>query len=94
MEEALRADNVELPAGRIESRQRYFIARVDRSFREPSDFNNLVLSKGNGADLVRLGDVARVEKAAEEEKTVFRRKQSRWWVSGSSNRAKPTPWMS
>ncbi|MCR9255092.1 MAG: efflux RND transporter permease subunit [Alphaproteobacteria bacterium] len=73
VEEALRADNVELPAGRIESRQRYFIARVDRSFRQPSDFNNLVLSKGEGADLVRLGDVARIEKAAEEEKTLFRR---------------------
>jgi len=73
VEEALRADNVELPAGRIESRSRYFIARVDRSFRQPSDFNNLVLSKGDGADLVRLGDVARIEKAAEEEKTVFRR---------------------
>lgn len=73
VEDALRADNVELPAGRIESKQRYFIARVDRSFRQPSDFKSLVLSKGEGADLVRLGDVARIEKAAEEERTLFRR---------------------
>jgi multidrug efflux pump len=72
VENALRADNVELPAGSIESSERLFTARVERSFRTEEDFRNLVLSRGEEGYLVRLGDVARVEKAAVEERTLFR----------------------
>ncbi len=72
VENALRADNVELPAGSIESSERLFTARVERNFRTEEDFRNLVLSRGNDGYLVRLGDVARVEKAAVEERTLFR----------------------
>ena len=65
VEKALRQENVELPAGVLESKERVFRARVDRSFKKPEDFKRLVLAEGlnlNGqAYLVRLEDVARVE---------------------------------
>ncbi len=72
VEEALRADNVELPAGSIESEARNFTARVVRGFRTADDFAELVLARGDDGYLIRLGDVARVEKAAEETRTTFR----------------------
>jgi len=72
IEQALRAENVELPAGDIESNTMQFVARIERSFRTPEDFNNLVLGKGDDDYLIRLGDVARVEKGLEEDRTMFR----------------------
>lgn len=79
VEEALRANNLELPAGVLESDERIFRARVDRQFKAPEDFNQLVLAEGqddNGNGyLVRLGDVARVELGLVEERTFFRGNQ-------------------
>jgi len=72
IEDALRRENVELPAGSIESRARQFTVRLERSFREPEDFARLVLAKGDDGYLVRLGDVARVGREAAETRTFFR----------------------
>ncbi len=73
VENALRAANVELPAGSIESRDRQFTVRVQRNFRNPGDFAGLVLARGDEAGyLVRLGDVARVERSPAENRTFFR----------------------
>ncbi|MTW22458.1 efflux RND transporter permease subunit [Allochromatium palmeri] len=72
VEEALRAENLELPAGEVESIDRQFSVRVDRAFNTPDDFARLVLKRGEGGYLVRLGDVARVERGTEEERTFFR----------------------
>ena len=72
IERALRAENVELPAGSIESRQRQFTVRLHRNFQTPDDFASLVLAKGDSGYLVRLGDVARVERSAAETRTFFR----------------------
>ncbi|MBK8908562.1 MAG: efflux RND transporter permease subunit [Rhodospirillales bacterium] len=72
VEDALRADNVELPAGSIESRERQLTVRVQRTFRTPEDFQQLVLGQGDGGYLVRLGDVARVERGAVEDRTFLR----------------------
>ncbi|MEJ2592196.1 MAG: efflux RND transporter permease subunit, partial [Candidatus Thiodiazotropha sp.] len=72
VEKALRAGNVELPAGSIDSDSRIFTVRVDRSFHNADDFARLVLARGSDGYLVRLGEVARVEKGAEETRTFFR----------------------
>jgi multidrug efflux pump len=72
VERALRAENVELPAGSIESSQRQFTVRLNRTFRTADDFARLVLAKGDSGHLVRLGDVARVERTAAETRTFFR----------------------
>ncbi len=72
VENALRAENVELPAGSLESEERLFKARVERSFKDPKDFGRLVLARGESGHLVRLGDVARIEKGVEEDRIMFR----------------------
>lgn len=71
IESALRSENVELPAGSIESEEVQFTARIERGYRTPEDFQKLVIAKSDNY-LVRLGDVARVEKAAIEKRTFFR----------------------
>lgn len=72
VETALRDENVELPAGSIESSDRQFTVRLARVFRDADQFRNLVIGRGNDGYLVRLGDVARVERGAEEDRTMFR----------------------
>ena len=72
VEAALRAENLELPAGSVESIDRELTVRLDRSFRTADDFARLVLAQGIDGYLVRLGDVARVELGTEEDRTLFR----------------------
>lgn len=72
IEQALRSENIESPAGSLESVNRTFTVRIDRSFRTPADFENLVLSQSASGDLVRLRDVARVERGTEEDRNMFR----------------------
>ena len=72
IEAALRAENVELPAGNIESKDRIFTVRTKRQFKTPEDFANLVLKKGDDGYLVRLGEIATVELAPEETRNLFR----------------------
>ncbi len=72
VESALRRENVELPAGSIESQTRDFTLRVMRGYQRAEDFAKITLSKGNDGYLVRLGDVARVERASSEPRAYFR----------------------
>ncbi|HEY0662346.1 MAG TPA: efflux RND transporter permease subunit [Lysobacter sp.] len=72
IENALRAENVELPAGRIESAERDFTLRVARGYEKPEDFAQIPLAKGADGYVVRLGDVARVELASAERRAYFR----------------------
>jgi multidrug efflux pump len=72
VENALRTQNVELPAGRLEAPDQNVTLRVDRPFTTPDQFRQLVVSRGEGGYLVRLGDVARVELGAENPYAAFR----------------------
>lgn len=72
VEQALRAENLELPAGTLESDEILFRARVDRHFKQPEDFSSLVVAKGDDGYLVRLADIARVELGVIEDRTFFR----------------------
>ncbi len=72
VEQALRSENVELPAGRLESQDRDFVLRVQRNYLDAADFAQLVIAKGEGGHLVRLGEVARVERASAERRAYFR----------------------
>lgn len=71
VEAALQNENVEVPAGSIESAQRDFTLRVERSYLKPEDFAKLPLNKGEGGYVVRLGDVARVELSSAERRAYF-----------------------
>lgn len=72
VEQALRAENVELPAGKIESATRSFTLRLGRAFLTSEDFSKIVIKRGADDYLIRLGDIARVERGTEEDRTFFR----------------------
>ena len=72
IEDALRAENVELPAGRIESGARDFTLRVEREYGQPADFAEIPLRQGEDGYVVRLGDVAKVELASAERRAYYR----------------------
>jgi multidrug efflux pump len=76
IEAALRRENIELPAGRIESRDREFQVRLARSYSTPQDFRNLVLATGPDGHLIRLGEVARVDLAPQNLREFFRVNQA------------------
>ncbi len=60
VEQALRRQNAEIPAGRIESQAREFTVLAQTDLATPAQFRDVIL-KDEGGYLVRLGDVARVE---------------------------------
>ena len=72
VEDALDRENVELPAGRIESTARDFTLRVARNYQKPDEFAQIPLGKGSDGYVVRLGDVARVELASAERRAYYR----------------------
>jgi multidrug efflux pump len=72
IENALRRENIELPAGRIESKEREFPARIARNYQTAEDFRQLVITKGSDDHLIRLGEVAKVEVAPRSSRTIFR----------------------
>jgi multidrug efflux pump len=72
IERAVRTENVETPAGSLTSQDLIYTARIDRPFRTPEEFAQLVIAKGEDGVAVRLGDVARVDFGAEEDRSIFR----------------------
>jgi multidrug efflux pump len=84
IESTLRDENVELPAGRIESIDRDFSIRVERSYLSEQDFANMVIGHSEsssqsdsktssvGSSVVRLGDVAQVFIGAQDDENMFR----------------------
>ena len=71
VEDALRRQNVEIPAGRIESREREFSVLSETDLRTPEQFNELILDDSQGY-LLRLSDVGRAEVGPRDERTVVR----------------------
>jgi len=72
VESSLRAENVELPAGRLESTEREFTLRTDTGFRTEEDFKKLVVGRGPEGQLVRLAEVAEVRIGAENDRSIAR----------------------
>ncbi|MBT8131543.1 MAG: efflux RND transporter permease subunit [Gammaproteobacteria bacterium] len=72
IESALRAENIELPAGRLESTQREFTMRTDTGYSKPEDFRQLVVGRGPAGQLVRLAEVAEVRIGAQNQRSLAR----------------------
>jgi multidrug efflux pump len=72
IEGALRRENVQTPAGRLESNEREFTLTTATGLDTQDDFRNLVIGRGADGYLVRLGEVSSVELAAENERSVAR----------------------
>ncbi len=68
---ALRRENIELPGGSIESKDREFALRVMRGYQTPESFRGLVVGKRGDGHVVTLGEVAKVELASEERRAFY-----------------------
>jgi multidrug efflux pump len=71
VEDALKRQNVELPAGRIESREREFTVRTDTGLKTPEQFRNMVVAQRRGY-AIKLGEIARVELGAQDSRNEIR----------------------
>jgi multidrug efflux pump len=71
VENAIRRENAEIPAGRVEGEEREFAVRTRGELTTPDEFGLIIVSQ-KANDLVRLQDVAEVSVGAEDERTVAR----------------------
>ncbi len=71
VENALRKQNVEIPAGRVESKAREFTVVSETDLRTPAEFDSIIL-RDEGGYLVRLKDVGRAEIGALDERVSAR----------------------
>jgi multidrug efflux pump len=71
LEDALRRSNLEVPAGRIESRQREFNVTAATDLQRPREFGQVVIRTINGQP-IRVADVARVAEGPVDERSSVR----------------------
>ncbi len=71
VEDAIRRNNLELPAGRIESQQREFSVTSQTELARPAQFSDIVIRTVSGFP-VRMRDVARVEESAASDRSRVR----------------------
>ncbi len=71
VEDAIRRNNLELPAGRIESQQREFSVTSQTDLATPAQFSEVVIRTVNGFP-VRIRDIAKVEEGAASDRSRVR----------------------
>ena len=71
IEQAMRANNVELPAGQIESLSRNLTVRADNRLNTPEEFGELMIRRQDGYP-IRLAEVARIEQGVENDDSRLR----------------------
>jgi multidrug efflux pump len=70
VEGAIRRQNVDIPGGRLTSSQRELTVKTDSKLSRPEEFASIVVSNRNGYQ-VRVGEVATIAVAAEDERFEF-----------------------
>jgi multidrug efflux pump len=71
VEDAIRRQNAEIPAGRIESSAREFTVVAETDVRTPEQFNNIIVANAGGYP-VRIRDIGNAEIGPVDERTVSR----------------------
>jgi multidrug efflux pump len=69
--DALRRENVDIPSGRVEGREREYTVRSLGELRTVEGYESLIVATVNG-EPIRLSDVARVEVGPESERKIVR----------------------
>ncbi len=72
VEEVLRKENVEFPAGRIESKDIDLTIKLDKAYKNLESYKRLPLKRAKDGSIITLTDVARVELGAESTRTLFK----------------------
>ncbi len=68
----LRRENINVPAGRVESTNMEFTVNVERIYKNADDFKQLVVAHGEDGHLIRLGEVARIELGSANMRQIYR----------------------
>ena len=72
IEEILRKENTEFPAGRIESKDIDLTIQLNKPYKGVKNFEKLPLKRATDGSIIYLEDVARVEVGAESTRTLFK----------------------
>jgi len=72
VEQVLKKENVEFPAGRIESKDVDLTIKLDKAYQNLEDYKTLPLKRAKDGSVITLDDVARVELGAESIRTLFK----------------------
>lgn len=69
---ALTRENVDLPAGYVEGKERDYAVRLNRNYKTAEEFARLPIGRAGVQGDVRLGDVARIEEAPDDLRRIVR----------------------
>ncbi|MAJ57447.1 MAG: multidrug transporter AcrB [Candidatus Pelagibacter sp.] len=72
LEDVLKTENVEFPAGKIESKDVDLVIKVQKAYKNLNDYNELVLKRAPDGSIIKLKDIARVEFGALTTNTLFK----------------------
>ena len=72
VEQAFRRENVEFPAGRIESKDIDLTIKLDKAYQNLKNYKKLPLKRAKDGSIITLEDVARIEVGAESTRTLFK----------------------
>ncbi len=72
VELALKKENTEFPAGRIESKDVDLTIQLDKAYENLANYKKLPLKRSRDGSIISLEDVARVELGAESTRTLFK----------------------
>ncbi|MDC0473238.1 efflux RND transporter permease subunit [Pelagibacteraceae bacterium] len=72
VEQAFRRENVEFPAGRIESKDIDLTIKLDKAYQNLKNYKKLPLKRAKDGSMITLEDVARIEVGAESTRTLFK----------------------
>ena len=72
IELAIRKENVEFPAGRIESKDIDLTIKLDKAYQKLGNYKKLPLKRAKDGSIITLEDVAKVQVGAESTRTLFK----------------------
>ena len=72
VEQAFVRENIEFPAGRIESRDIDLTIKLEKAYQKIENYKKLPLKRAKDGSIITLDDVARVEIGAESTRTLFK----------------------
>ncbi len=72
VEQVLRKENIEFPAGRIESKDIDLTIKLNKAYQNLENYKRLPLKRALDGSIITLDDVSRVELGAESTRTLFK----------------------
>jgi len=69
---ALREENIEYPAGRMESVEKEYPITIDSKYHTADDFRRIIVARDENNNPIRIGDIAKVSVEPKEQRSSFK----------------------